>query len=573
MSAIARYLSASAIIAVSTTSLSARAERPDERANTVRVQPIAELPGDGRTSASIHISGGPAAAAGELTDHPPLPHVSCKHATVLPAIRNRSPIVLAPAVTRATTISCVANLRGAQTPLKIPIRPPKPGLYATLAPGQPMADDAQLQFRAFSLSDRDVTPPTALQVSASAGTLHVEHDGRFALTLPDERVPRIIAVVLADDRQFGAVFAPVTVTTKLPIRVTGRGQVRVRLGGREFGPVAVRKGRVRLPIHVPPGVTQAVVRVTDRVGNANESVANLGTPDAPRLAVLARQSVLPANTATQIGIALAGPRGVPAGDAAQIIATARRGTVGRVRYHSPGLWVSDYVAPSTTGEDEVTIRVAGDDGAGVAVVALRVSPALLIAEIPLIETAPDRLRPRSTTSSYHLDAHASAGWVSNGADVSTFRAGIGVQMSRQFWRVELALRAGVELMSFSDSEPLMPIDEQREVSRSVRALGVPVQVLARFPLHTRIGGWIALALVPTYARIAVRPDFQSPDEYTERILGQRLALGLDTPLPRGRMVLTLSLGRARLSSGPLIGHLERIAITAGYQIRLANVTL
>ena len=527
-----------------------------------------EVVGDGRTALPIVIAGSPAPADNELPDAPELPWVSCDGAARLPAQDKVAPAILAPAVSEPRELSCTARHRGRERSFTVRVQPPGEGLYATADPPMAAAMGPAIELAAFAMPG-GVAPADEVRASVSSGQLSATGAGRFTIALPDNRAPRVIAVALTDGTRAGAAFVPVVGATKLPIETTRRAKVNVRLGGQWFGPITAKRKRVTVPIEVPPGVQQAVARATDRLGNARETRVDLRTPDAPRLAAVAPVDELYSGQTTRIAIALATSRGEPADDRRRLQAEAVLGSLSTPAYQGPGLWVADYTAPVEPGRETISIRVADDEGAGVAEVAITVRPG-----------APDNtqlpgFRPPRPPSAHSLElaVMARAGWVDNVGDLSRPRAGVGLLLRRSVGPIELGLSTGVEFMSFSDSQSLILGTEMQQLDRSVQALAVPVELRARIGFAGRFGASLTAGVMPVRVAITLAPDFQSPDEYAQLVFGQRAQLAVDTELAFGRVWLGLGLGRAPLPPGPLTGHLERLTVTAGYEMRLLDLGL
>ena len=522
--------------------------------------------GDGRSVIPVSVTGGPPARAGELAKAPELPALVCAGAASLPAVPGAPPAVLAPAVKAATTLSCVAQLRGAKTPFKLALRVPPDGLYAEVRPPQSKALSGPIELRVFSLRNGVAAPPRGLRSSASAGSITEGAAGKLTLAPPENRAPRVIAVAMTDGQQFGAAFVPITGTAALPIDATRGADVSVRVAGHRFGPLRARKKQVVIDIEVPAGVTGGVVRATSRRGKTTETLIDLHTPDSPRLAAVAPAEEVRAGESIALAIALATPRGQPAGAQAKIVAVAQKGHVDAPKRLGDGLWTARYHAPDAPGSDELTIRAEGDESAGTAVVKMVVLP-------EAVEQTPPRPRPPRPRPAYALSlgAHVGVGWGANLGDVSRPRIRAGVDLHTDIGMFEVGLQWLLEFMSMSDTEQLTLDGEPAELARAVRVLAMPILLRARVPIVGPVGGSLGVALVPMHVRVTLTPGFQTTDRYSSIGLAQRAEVGVDIELPRGRLSLLLGVGRAPLPDGLLTGDLERIAVTAGYDLQFADL--
>lgn len=537
----------------------AQTDEPDGAPLRVEVRSAAV--GNGRAAVPVVVSGGPSARAGELAEAPELPTLSCPDAATLPAAKDAPPAVLAPAADRARTLSCTARQRGAEATFELALRPPTAGLYGSATPPQAKAMGAPIAVRVFALGADGANPPANLRASASAGTIENRGPGELAIALPQNRAPRVIALAFTDGQQFGATFVPITGTAVLPVDTTRRAEVSVRVAGRWFGPVRARKKRVKVPIEVPPGVTRGVARATDRRNSSTETLVDLRTPDPPRLAAIGAVDELQANERTQIAIALASPSGRPHDASAQIVAEAQRGRVQGPQYVADGLWLLNYQAPDTAGEDEVTIRVEGDQPAGSTTVRLQVRPAP-------VEVPPP---PPPETRELRFGAHAGLGWLDNFGDVSRPRVRAGVAVRTDLGPAEVGVQLLFEYTSLSDT--VTTADEMLDVTRSLHMLTVPVQAHARMRLWGPIGATVGLALMPVYARVSLESPSQPIQRAWSLLLAQRAELSVDVELALGRLSLAAGVGRARAPEGPVLGNLERITVTAGYELRFATWSL
>ena len=318
------------------------------------------VPGDGRTLAAVELGGGPAPLEGEEQDLPDHGSIACQGAPTLPALDASPARVLSPALADARSISCVARLRGEETPFSLRIEPPPPGLYATL---QPTATAGQLALSPFRISAQgQPLPAPAVRAATSAGAIE-RADGTLRIVLPPERAPRAMAVALLDESGAGAAFLPLPGSTQLKLESKRRATLSVRIAGALFGPVQAPDGKAQIRVLVTPGVRAGVVRAVDRLGNVRELTIDLDTPDLPRLAAVASADQVAAGGELRIAIAVAAADGAPA-ESAALRLSAARGTVSGPSASGPGLVTARYRAPAAPGEDTVEIDLPADPAAG-----------------------------------------------------------------------------------------------------------------------------------------------------------------------------------------------------------------
>jgi hypothetical protein len=136
-------------------------------------------------------------------------------------------------------------------------------------------------------------PGATLRAVASSGQLTpLPPDGEdrlFGWTPPDIRYPTWAVLLFWDaaapDPDVGVLRLPLLGRTELEMTTERLAEVRVEVGGRAFGPVtANERGRVKVPIEVPPGVRTAEVFATAAGRQTRRSVA-LEVPDTAPLAV------------------------------------------------------------------------------------------------------------------------------------------------------------------------------------------------------------------------------------------------------------------------------------------------
>ena len=195
-------------------------------------------------------------------------------------------------------------------------------------------------------------------------------------------------MALLDAQGEGAAFLPLPGRTQLHLESKRGAMLSVRVAGALFGPVRAPKGKATLPVWVPPGVREGVVRAVDRLGNAREVPIDLDTPDLPRIAAAIEAPQVAAGEEVRLAIAVASADGAPAGNVA-VRAAAQRGNVSATETRGPGLWVARYRAASRPGRDVIKIDVPADAGAGRIEVPIQVIPGAP-AEISIAPPGPVR---------------------------------------------------------------------------------------------------------------------------------------------------------------------------------------
>ena len=170
----------------------------------------------------------------------------------------------------------------------------------TLTPARPkllLGSDTQVDV---TLDVRGPESETFAPVRALAnvGTLETPHaagaPGHFTARYvpPPERYPQValLVVELASGARRMHVVARIALegSTVVPFHTSPGTVVTMRVGDRSFGPVtADQKGRVEIPILVPPGVRAGIARAVDHNGAARETEVDLQLAPYVRMVVLA----------------------------------------------------------------------------------------------------------------------------------------------------------------------------------------------------------------------------------------------------------------------------------------------
>jgi hypothetical protein len=162
-------------------------------------------------------------------------------------------------------------------------------------------------------------------------------------------------------------------------------------------------------------------------------------------------------------------------------------------------------------------------------------------------------------------------WVDNLGALSSPRAAAGLAIRSGGRRFELAARVGLEGLWFRDTTAVMLGGEDVDVARSIVSIGAHVAMRARVPVSPRAGLAIGAAVVPMRARVRLAPDGDRARTYGENVIAARGEIAGDVIVGRGRLVLSMSYGRAPLTDGAVTGHIDGLAITAGYERWLSEV--
>jgi hypothetical protein len=73
------------------------------------------------------------------------------------------------------------------------------------------------------------------------------------------------------------------------------------------------------------------------------------------------------------------------------------------------------------------------------------------------------------------------------------------------------------------------------------------------------------ALMPWRIRVKFAPDAQMADAYNETVVGFRGQLAADAVVGPGRLLVGVTYGRAALSDGVVVGQIDGLGGTVGYE--------
>ncbi|MCC6808309.1 MAG: hypothetical protein IT381_12875 [Deltaproteobacteria bacterium] len=190
--------------------------------------------------------------------------------------------------------------------------------------------------------------------------------GKYTATYkpPAKRYPQL-AIFLAQDpnapMRHAWLALPLLAKETLSLETKPRAQVEVDVGDKTYGPLkADKRGRVKVPVVVPPGVAAAIVRSLDLAGNKKQVSLPLEPPPFSRLrvALLGLPGASwsdPAPLAVEAFVAL--PSGAP-DPSANLVTLVNRGTLSAPSTTAAGLYAMSYRAPDVLDDDTADIRVS-----------------------------------------------------------------------------------------------------------------------------------------------------------------------------------------------------------------------
>tara|TARA_R110002096_G_scaffold350395_3_gene543562 strand:- start:10918 stop:12876 length:1959 start_codon:yes stop_codon:yes gene_type:complete len=203
-----------------------------------------------------------------------------------------------------------------------------------------------------------------VRLHASVGTLSGETVSKGTLsatyTPPTTRFPQFAIIVATTDDLSIVEFITIPLLGQPTIRVASepRAVVYVGVDGATFGPLNLnRRGRGKIRLIVPPGVAEATVHSSDRLGNETTEPYDLGVPPFQQLVALC-----PKGSDELVVVAIDGKG--RAESSGSLTLNAEIGVLAPPGMRSPGIYsaryeVRDDVAPETTSELSATMKGAG----------------------------------------------------------------------------------------------------------------------------------------------------------------------------------------------------------------------
>lgn len=378
---------------------------------------------------------------------------------------------------------------------------------------------------------------------------------RARFTPPALHAPTV-ALVLAQIETGGArelhwLSIPLAGSDTMEIETRPGASVQATVAGTALSPVSAdRKGIVRLPMVVPPGVRSATLRITDALGNVSERPLDLDPPPFSRLRVATRQAEASAVTPAEVEIFVVKPDGTP-DDEARVELTCAAGGKTEMRGRiGPGVYLAEYTpAAGHTGPVELSARAAGQ----LATTALGVRP-----------VAPGEGRsfwrnwPRPGSLSVGLLLGGGSTW--NGAAAGTALLEGALRLG------ELPLEATLDLggTSFASIDQHTAIPALAEKAKA-HAWLLQVGVRGSRPIAGRLDGEAALS-VGLQSQVVRRTFPANLGAAEDDALAPRfaLALGMGMRIGPGRALAQLQLEGAPHEVAHYAGSTSGLSLMAGY---------
>jgi len=232
------------------------------------------------------------------------------------------------------------------------------------------AQPAQLVLGKDSGADLEIRASSGAKVtfSTTIGTVSgAQHEGgmvRARFNAPPLRVPSV-ALVLAQvedggDRDLYWLSIPLSGSDTMVIETKPGSKVEATVAGHMVGPVAAAEnGNVRLPMVVPPGVRQATLKITDKLGNTTEKPLDLEPPPFSRVRLATRAEAVDASSTLEVEIFVVKPDGTP-DDEARVALSSPDGETSMRGRIAPGVYLAEYApAEGQSGSARLEAKANG----------------------------------------------------------------------------------------------------------------------------------------------------------------------------------------------------------------------
>jgi len=234
---------------------------------------------------------------------------------------------------------------------------------------------SRLKISVFDSEDNSLSG-VPLEITTNVGQVNPPEetgDGKYEAVFlpPDDPFPQVASIMVANPRSarldrvaVGRAVIPITARIELPGKTARGTSMEMTVAGRKFGPVrADEKGEFKIPILVPPGYGRGKATSIDRVGNRKSRWVDLFLPETNQLSLWAYPRELRANGNSRARLlATTIDRYGAVADVGGVGIKADKGSVGRPRRISRGLFEAYYTAPGSVGEGFDLVHVTFPGG-------------------------------------------------------------------------------------------------------------------------------------------------------------------------------------------------------------------
>lgn len=229
---------------------------------------------------------------------------------------------------------------------------------------------AQIEVQVVAL-DGAAAEDASVKIRASVGRVSAVRalgGGRFRaqLTPPAEHYPQVSLIRIdvesaSAGRSVAWTSLPLQARADLRIQTKPRARVRVDVGDKSYGPATTDGlGRATVSAWVPPGISAALIHVTDTAGNTSEQPLDLKPRAFLRTQVAAEQAGTSWADASPLWVEVyaVDAGGAPMTSGVDVLVSASSGTLGAPVPLGRGVFRYPYRASTAVGNGRVELRAA-----------------------------------------------------------------------------------------------------------------------------------------------------------------------------------------------------------------------
>lgn len=414
-------------------------------------------------------------------------------------------------------------------------------------------------------------PGTRVAITASVGLVgEVRAEGgiyRAHFTPPALPVPTV-ALLLAvaeegEARELGWLALPLSGSDTLPLETRPGAAVLAEIGGKTFGPVtADRKGSARLPVVVPPGISIAMLRITDRLGNHSDKPLDLDPPPFSRLRLAARAEAATSGSPLEVEVFVVKPDGTP-DNAARVELSTDRGELQPAQPIGPGLYLCRYLAPAgePSGSVAIEAKAGGRPSAGVGDGSAARGGQLSRIELPLRRAQVIIAQPfwQSTLATQKPWSHSLG--LLGGGGVSFDGAGAGTVLAQFALRLEVLPLEALAEVGGSFFSPVWQAGGERAHARDLQFnLGARLG----YKLARRVDGFVSLTFGVVQQHVRTSLASGKVLELDDGGPRAAFAAGVNVLVGPGRFLAQLQADSAPSGMARLVGSVSALQLFAGY---------
>lgn len=189
---------------------------------------------------------------------------------------------------------------------------------------------------------------------------------RYVPDRPQERpFPQLAVISIWDANNPGTSqtfqVLPLTGKVTFPVNTGSAGATVIfKVAGKTFPQVvADASGLARVPITVPPGVSEATVELVQTNGARSTQTIDLRVPSVNRIGLGGLPDYLPANgkSSAAVRVLVLDDRGRPA-SGEKVVLEASAGSISEARFLGDGVYAATYTSPVLSAADSVTIKAS-----------------------------------------------------------------------------------------------------------------------------------------------------------------------------------------------------------------------